>query len=319
MSEFGPPPQTPSHPGPFLQGACAIHTTVVAMRTCARCGNFMCDECSENRTLDVCPPCRAIVGVGILGFPLHRDTWSIESVFTYGWNVFKRDWVLLSLAVLCTYIVSFAFSMLSTGIRVAVMAAGSTSAAVGVGFVLQLVQIVAQGYLQLGLIKMTLDAAQNRRVDFVDLFRQGRRLPAYVAQLFLLTLFIMIPLGLAGGAAAGIAYAASARTDTIVIVAAGAATIALLAIIPILIPFMFAQCELVFAQNSGPIQSLKDVQTIARDNRTKIFVFGLLGVPIMIGGLLLCCIGFFPAFALWQLLVGVLYLALRNGSGVQAA
>lgn len=304
--------------GPFIQGACAIHTSTVAMRTCTRCGNFMCDECSQNRTLEVCPPCRAIVGDGFGAFPFRRDQWTFDGVLSYAWKVFTREWVLLSLAVLVAYVISFGISMITTGIRMAIFGLNQqSSASMGLGFALQIVHLVVQGGIQLGIVKLCLDAVLGRRLDFVDLFRQFSRLPAYLIQLLLLILVIGVPLAVTGGIGAGIGFASTKTAEAAIVGGIVGASVGFLLALPILLPSVFAHFELLYDRNIGGLASLKNCFTIASGFRAQIFLFSLLGIPILVAGVLLCCVGLLPAMAFWQLMLGVLYVALRRGSSLE--
>ncbi len=303
----------PQPAGPFIQGACAIHPQQMAARTCLRCGNFMCDTCSENRTLDYCPPCRAIVGAGVTGFPLHRDSWTFDALLNYTWTVFKRDGLMLTLATLVVFVVSFGINMVSTLLRFGVAMSGSEAISVAVTLVSFVVQIVVQGVFQLGVIKLTLDSLQGKPIEFADMFRQIGRLGPYVAQLFLIMVATGIPLTVLGGGAALIAYAASASTEIIVLMGIITAMLAFFALLPVILPFAFANMEIVHDANVGVIQSLKNCWTIASGQRVSIFLVYLLAIPISIAGMLMCFIGLLPATAFFQLLACALYLTLRNG------
>ncbi len=48
-------------PGVF----CAVHQTVTGATICARCGSFMCADCSQNNRENMCPACRAKVGLDV--------------------------------------------------------------------------------------------------------------------------------------------------------------------------------------------------------------------------------------------------------------
>jgi hypothetical protein len=44
---------------------CAVHSTVTAATICARCGSFMCSECSKNNQENLCPKCREASGFDV--------------------------------------------------------------------------------------------------------------------------------------------------------------------------------------------------------------------------------------------------------------
>lgn len=54
---------------------------------CARCGDFACDDCVQAGS-DLCATCRERDPVG--AFPLHRDSWHVDSVFAHAYLAFKQ-------------------------------------------------------------------------------------------------------------------------------------------------------------------------------------------------------------------------------------
>jgi hypothetical protein len=44
---------------------CAVHPTATAATICARCGSFMCAECSRNNQENLCPKCRETSGFDV--------------------------------------------------------------------------------------------------------------------------------------------------------------------------------------------------------------------------------------------------------------
>src|SRR5687768_7322082 len=88
---------------------CAVHVDQSASGICARCGNFMCDTCSNNGQYEQCTACRALTG-DIAGFPYNRENFTVEGIFGVAWDAFKREWPMLSAAVLVQIMVSFGIS-----------------------------------------------------------------------------------------------------------------------------------------------------------------------------------------------------------------
>src|SRR4051812_16641790 len=88
---------------------CAVHPQVVALGTCGRCGNFMCDECSLSGSELNCAKCRALIGAG--PFPFARDDHAFGKIWEFSYDAFKREWLMMSVAVLIIGGAVFAVSM----------------------------------------------------------------------------------------------------------------------------------------------------------------------------------------------------------------
>jgi hypothetical protein len=67
-----------------------------ARGVCARCGNFVCDWCTEQGRYAECGACRER---GALGFLFTRDAWTVSGLLSHSWVTFKRDWVALVLGL----------------------------------------------------------------------------------------------------------------------------------------------------------------------------------------------------------------------------
>jgi len=81
----------------------------------------------------------------------------------------------------------------------------------------------------------------------------------------------------------------------------------------------FMQAELAFNDDAGPIDAILYSWRIARGKRWRIIGVGLLAMLILAGSAMLCGIGLLFGAPMSFLLVGALYLALRNGADVPPA
>jgi len=86
-----------------------------------------------------------------------------------------------------------------------------------------------------------------------------------------------------------------------------------------LLGLAFAQVELAFNDDAGPIDAIIYSWRIARGKRWSILGVAIISVLILSGSLMLCGIGVLFGAPFATLLVGALYLALRQGADVPRA
>jgi hypothetical protein len=82
---------------------------------------------------------------------------------------------------------------------------------------------------------------------------------------------------------------------------------------------VFAQVELAFNDDAGPIEAIIHSWRIARGKRWSILGVSFIAGLIMSGSLMLCGIGVLFGAPFATLLIGALYLALRQGADVPRA
>ena len=87
----------------------------------------------------------------------------------------------------------------------------------------------------------------------------------------------------------------------------------------VILGLIFAQVELAFNDDAGPIDAIIYSWRIARGKRWSILGVGFISMLILSGSLMLCGIGVLFGAPFATLLVGALYLALRQGANVPAA
>ena len=312
---------------------CALHPDRTASHTCARCGNFTCDECNATGTETMCPSCRDLAGAG--AFPFTRDNHSFDGIWNTTFEKWKQEWVMLSVCVLIFFAVIFGvslFNQLFTVIARAIVGdRGGTKALVLIfgitAAISQIASTIAQSAFLMGLFRVYIDVLNGRKADVARMMTQFSKIGRYFLQQAAVFLIIGLPVILYLGVLIVVSAALSGisfddlnhlerdlRPGAIALLIFGS-----LALIPVLIyvalPLQFATMELVYG-DSSPLESIRRAYQLANGHRLSIFGYAFIAGVVAMVGVLACCVGLIPALALGQMLTTGLYLALRNGSGL---
>lgn len=313
--------------------SCPLHPDHLAQRTCTRCGNFMCETCSEHGTQPHCPTCREREGLG-RAFPLDRGNWSIGGLVEVCWDRFKREWVMLSVAAIIFFAASMMGSFISQILSFIGGMSGSTTVIVLTTLVGAVVSWVIQGMFSLGITRMCLDVLQGQRADLGRMFSQLSKLVPYLLTM-LLSFAVMLPIiilcvGAAlavfvGASGVSLAELSSGSDDAVnqmvsnmpprVLVMTFLVGIGLY-IFPglwLLMPLVLVQPAIANDEAPGPVETLKRCFAAAKGQRLGMFGTMALGVVALIVGLILCCLPVLPALGFFQLLLCGLYLSLSKG------
>ncbi|MBN9681876.1 MULTISPECIES: hypothetical protein [unclassified Corallococcus] len=310
--------------GRAMGASCALHPGREATGTCERCGNFMCDTCSQDGASPRCPTCRERSGAT---FPLNRETWNFNALWDVCWAAFQREWGMLSLAVLITLGVTLGANLLfnvATGI-------GAALDSVAIAGVLALLGLVAQqlvqGLVQLGLMRVCFDVLHGGRVDVARLFSQMHKAVPYALTMLLLFVIVLVPvvlllflgiLALVGtGLLSGVDLNSSsdefwnALVPFFGLMGLGFAVL----VVPItylVLPLYLVQPELAYDDAPpSPWEVLRRSWVAARGQRLSMLGVSLMAGLAMVAGVFACCVGFIPGMALAQLLIAGMYLSVR--------
>jgi hypothetical protein len=296
-------------PGP-AQALCALHPTVVATGTCARCGNYVCPACTGEGAFEICPTCRERLGIG--SFPFTRESWNVGGLVSYSWERFTENntWLLLCVVTLLLFGMVFATSFV-VGIFRPLFEEDLTGIVLYSG-VSQVVQTIASLAMQLALIRICLDVAVGRGVRIERLVRPLRRLPAALVQQLLLLVVVYVPIG----AAIALPLLLIEDQDTAALVVVVAVIALMVPVVFISLGVAFMQYELVHASDAGIVSAIARSWQLAKGQRLPMFGVWVLSALIMMAGIAACCVGFIAAFPLANVILAVLYLTLRNGSGL---
>lgn len=321
----------------FGRGAgalCALHPGQLASRTCTRCGNFMCDTCSDGGLQAMCPTCRERAGLG-QDFPLSRDTWTVSSLLDTCWAAFKREWVMLSVGVLIV-IAGSIVGQIASQILTTIGGLADNMVLLGVFAVLgYLVSTVIQGVVSIGYVRMIFDVLHGQKADLARVFTQLHKVVPYLLTT-LLIFVLMVPLivlifggavvaGLATGVLTGMDWSALGSVPSEqVFDRLGAGGIAAMVIVAValyifpglwlILPLLLVQPELAWTERPTAVQTLRRCFAYARGQRLGMLGASLLGGLIMVAGFMACCVGVIPALGFFNLMVAGLYLTLRNGA-----
>jgi hypothetical protein len=293
---------------------CATHLDQPASQTCTRCGNFMCVLCSDGGVQTLCPSCQQRMGVG-QGFPLTRANFNFSALWDYCFEIFKRDWLMLGLACLVFFGISMIVQLVANIIPAIGAVVESEALSVILTLVAVIIQSLVQGVLGLGLMRMIVDVLQGGKIDIGRIFSQLHKAGTYFVTILLLILMIGLPVGIIAGIVAGLGAAFGQEAAAI-----GAGVAVLLGIVPafyFLLPLNLLQFELACNDGVTPMQAIRNCYAYARGERLSIFGVALVSGLVGLAGVLACCVGMLPAMGLGYMLVGGLYLALRNGAEVE--
>jgi hypothetical protein len=293
---------------------CALHVDQRAQSICARCGSFMCNTCTEGGTQDACPACREVTGAA--AFPYDRDNYSLDGVLSFSWDHFKREWLMLSVAIIVYFVVLVGVSVVS---QILQTIGTAVDPIVGVGMAIpgQVLQTIVQMILTAGLGLIFWEVFRGHTVDIGRLFRPFSRFGTFVVAAFI-NMGILLAAATVLAIPAGVGYLIGQENGAI----AGLVIGLLLMIVPLVwvtIPLTFVPFEVAIGGETSAVQAVKNAYRIVEGRRWSTIGFMIISGLITMAGVIACCVGMVPAAALAQMLTFGLYLALRNGSGLAPA
>ncbi|MFP2907407.1 B-box zinc finger protein [Pyxidicoccus sp. 3LFB2] len=320
---------------------CPLHPEQTASRTCTRCGNFMCDTCSEFGSQAMCPTCHERAGMGARAFTLHRGNWSVGALLEVCWEAFKREWVMITIGVLIVIAGSIAGSIASQILSTIGGLADNLAITVLFFVIGYIVSTVVQGLVSIGFMRMLFDVLEGQRADLGRMFTQFHKVVPYLLTTLLIIAlvvpFILLVLGGALGAGAitgglsgleGVDWTALGgdNADEEVARSFGALGPSLVVMILVafglyifpglwlMMPLLLVQPALARIENPTPVDTLRRCFAYARGERLSLVGVSLLGSAIAVAGFMACCVGILPAMGLFNLLLAGVYLALSNGA-----
>jgi hypothetical protein len=288
---------------------CAHHPDRAAVRTCVRCGNYMCAECIGESSSGTCLSCASRLGASG-AFPYSRDRYSFDGLLNLALSHWKKHWLLLALAqaaaLTFAYLPAIVVGFLSAlaGDR----ARASNLSAMGIG--VQAFTMVMQLATQLVLFGYCLDLLEHKPVGLARSLERLRALPAIMLQMVIIYGTCAVAGALGYGLYRFVEHLASMQ--------AGLLAVGLFVLL--LVPFFvyasiglaFTAVELAHNPEAGAISAMTTSFQLVAGRRLPIA--GVLFVSGVISGLgaLACCVGILASAPLGMLIYGGLYLALRQ-------
>ncbi|QRK04092.1 hypothetical protein JQX13_27860 [Archangium violaceum] len=306
---------------------CARHGGQPASATCVRCGNFMCGECGAGGREDRCPTCRERVA-DPAPFPLSRTDWRFGALWTLCWDVFRREWLLLSLGMLLLAAVGPVFSL---GVSLVSGALGGAAGEEGMAVAVVLVLLatpfilVIQGVMQLGVHRVSWAVLRGGTATFPDFLGQWRKTLSYVVlgmlgslvalatvlyagfMNMLIPMFMGLAVSLERAGLSWLGMLLGGGLSLVVILLSGYALFRMSFLLSV------AMMELACNDTAGPLVAFRIARVITRGQLRWFLLVCLISAPLLLLGVLMLGIGVFPALALVHLLLVGLYLTLRNG------
>ncbi len=215
--------------------------------------------------------------------------WSSSEAVSLGWARFKDAWPVLVGSYFVMTLIVGGLGQVPAVLTVMKVVEPASS---GYYLVLAASTVVSQcvgAFLQVGLLRVWLDAARGNPLSFGVLFSGGDRfLPMLGATILML---LAIGLGL------------------------------VLLIVPGIIVSLgfFAAGFFVVDAEMGPIEALKASWAVTKGQKMNIFGLALAGVGLAIVGMLMCCVGFFATLPIYGVASAIVFVRLTGRGVAQAA
>ena len=261
------------------------------------------------------------------GFPLTRNDFTLTDLLSRASEAWSRDLGSWVMAMLLYGVIALGVPMVLGGVwgLLGAFQDSGSDAFKAIDWlvqgVLQVLQLVLGAIFTLGLWAMAMRGLHGEKVTVGVLFSQLSKVWKYVLQalaVFAGVVLIVAPLLLI----VFLAFVGPVDRSTPMDEITDKAGMPLLVAFGILVPLYvyivagiaFMQTELAFNDDTGPVEAILTSWRIARGKRWPIIGVGLVAILIWTGSAMLCGIGLLFGGPFVTLLVGALYLALRNGS-----
>jgi hypothetical protein len=328
----------PPHRAPE-DARCALHPDQVAIHVCARCGSFMCGACSQGGVGSNCPSCRRLSDSS--PFPFVRNDFSFNQIFSFAIETFKRDWLMLCLAVLIVLAVSGMASGISSLLNQVILAVLGLSedsrrpfsnipvlmVSMSIGIVVStLISAVVQGFMTLGLYRVVIDVLDGKKADLGRLFSQGRKVGRYFVLYLIIMALTLLPMVVVSGLmAAGVLVTSGVSMSDLdsntfnELLGPGTLAVLFLGLLALIVYlfwlmplWLFGVPELVVSEASAT-EALGRAWRMADQMRMNAILYSMASGLVILAGVVACCVGIIPAMAVYYLMTVGLFLAVRNG------
>jgi hypothetical protein len=265
------------------------------------------------------------------GFPLTRHDYSLSDLLSRASEAWSRDLGAWVLAMVLYVLIGVGIPMVLgfvTGVAGELQdsGAGWSGVRMAIKAVVQIVQLVLSAIFTLGFWAMALRGLHGEPARVGALFSQLSKIWKYILQSLVIVLgfaLIIAPIILIIFLAfVGPVDRATPMSE--IMQSAGKPMAITFAVgfplyIYALLGIVFAQAELAFNDDAGPIDAIIYSWRIARGKRWSVLGVSLIAGLIFAGSMMLCGIGVLFGAPFATLLMGALYLALRQGADVPQA
>ena len=269
------------------------------------------------------------------GFSLRRDEVTLTEVLSRASEAWSKDLGTWVLAMLLYWLLGMGIPFglnLVWGFISAFQDSGADASLmvkavnVVVQIVLYLVQLVLSAVFVLGVWAMALRGLHRQPMSVAVLFSQLSKIWKYIVQslvlfvgitLLILPILVIIFLVFVGPVDLNTPMSEIMDDAGTPLMAAGLLLLPVYAYVVSGLAFM--QTELAFDDDAGPIEAITRSWRIAEGKRWKIIGIGLIAGFIFAGSAMMCGIGLLFGAPFATLLMGALYLGLRNGADVPDA
>lgn len=264
-------------------------------------------------------------------FPLSRSDYNLSDLLSRASEAWSRDLGAWVLAMVLYLLIGVGIPMMLGFFSGFVLGfEGSDSDWSGVRMVIegaaQIIQLVLGAIFTLGFWAMALQGLHGEPARVGALFSQLSKIWKYILQslvlgigLILIVAPILLIVFLAFVGPVDRSTPMSEIMESAGMPLAITALVAAPFYIYVLLGLLFAQAELAFNDDAGPIDAIIYAWRIARGKRWSILGVTLIGALILSGSMMLCGIGVLFGAPFATLLAGALYLALRQGADVPRA
>jgi hypothetical protein len=303
-------------PTPLPDGArCAIHPDQTAVRTCVRCGNYMCSACTSAGTSDFCLTCASRVGGSGGSFPFSRDHFTLDGLLNLSLSRWKANWQLLTFGfgglMLAVYAISwggeFAFDRVAD-------AAGAESSLHSLFHPARLGWQIAVTFLsvavQLALMGACLDLLEGRKFELEHAIERMRRLPAALLQMIVMYAAVAIDFGLHYLLFYALGGLDSAPRSFLI---PGVLWVALMPLrVYVYLGVMFAMLALIADPQTNAFSAFAVSWRAVSGHRLRVIGVSIVLSVIAGAGVLACCVGLLASIPIASLMYVALFLALNQ-------
>jgi len=299
---------------------CAIHPDLSAERTCVRCGNYMCAQCTSAGGADaasaICLTCASRVGESG-AFPYSREHYDLNGLLNLSLSRWKKHWLLLALVFGAALVTVYGTSAAGEYVFARMADAEPEGELPSLRslfhparLAMQVAASALQTLIQLLFLGLCVDILQNRPPSWQAARERLRALPASLLQLAMFYAAIA-----AYGGVGYLLFIVSGGLEGGVVmfmVLLSAVLISIPVLFYVSLGLMFSSLVLAADPSEGAWSAIvRSWRTVEGHRVSAAGVASVAGL-ITVAGAILCCVGLLGSAPMGTLLYVGFYLALDN-------